>query len=53
MRVDLSNYTGSTTTTAQPVSGQKDEFLRLNQASEAPVLLDGELVVCDSRAIAD
>lgn len=32
---------------------KKDEFLRLNQASEAPVLVDGDLVVCDSRAIAD
>jgi glutathione S-transferase len=30
-----------------------DELLRLNPASEAPVLVDGERVVCDSQAIAD
>lgn len=32
---------------------RKDEFLRLNPASEAPVLDDDGLVVCDSQAIAD
>lgn len=30
-----------------------DELLRLNPASEAPVLVDGETVVCDSQAITD
>ena len=30
-----------------------DELLRLNPASEAPVLTDGEQVVCDSQAITD
>ena len=30
-----------------------DELLRLNPASEAPVLIDGEQVVCDSQAITD
>ena len=30
-----------------------DELLRLNPASEVPVLVDGEQVVCDSQAIAD
>jgi glutathione S-transferase len=30
-----------------------DELLRLNPASEAPVLVDGEAVVCDSQAITD
>ena len=32
---------------------QPDELLRLNPASEAPVLVDGSLVVCDSQAITD
>jgi glutathione S-transferase len=32
---------------------QPDELLRLNPASEAPVLIDGGLVVCDSQAITD
>jgi glutathione S-transferase len=32
---------------------QRDEFLALNPASEAPVLQDGDLIVCDSQAIAD
>ena len=30
-----------------------DELLRLNPASEAPVLVDGAQVVCDSQAITD
>ena len=30
-----------------------DELLRLNPASEAPVLIDGEHTVCDSQAITD
>ena len=30
-----------------------DDLLRLNPASEAPVLVDGDLVVCDSQAITD
>ena len=30
-----------------------DELLRLNPACEAPVLIDGAHVVCDSQAIAD
>jgi glutathione S-transferase len=30
-----------------------DDLLRLNPASEAPVLTDGEHVVCDSQAITD
>ena len=30
-----------------------DELLRLNPASEAPVLVDSEQVVCDSQAITD
>ena len=30
-----------------------DDLLRLNPASEAPVLVDGEQVICDSQAIAD
>jgi glutathione S-transferase len=32
---------------------QKEEFLALNPAGEAPVLEDDDLVVCDSQAIAD
>lgn len=32
---------------------QTDELLRLNPASEVPVLIDGGAVVCDSQAIAD
>ena len=30
-----------------------DELLRLNPASEAPVLIDGDFTVCDSQAISD
>jgi glutathione S-transferase len=30
-----------------------DDLLRLNPASEAPVLVDGGMVVCDSQAITD
>ena len=30
-----------------------DDFLRLNPASEAPILADGAIVVCDSQAITD
>ena len=30
-----------------------DDLLRLNPASEAPVLVDGDQVVCDSQAISD
>jgi glutathione S-transferase len=30
-----------------------DEILRLNPASEAPILADGRMIVCDSQAIAD
>lgn len=32
---------------------QKEAFLRLNPAGETPVLVDDDLVVCDSQAIAD
>lgn len=32
---------------------RKDELLALNPASEAPVLVDDDLVICDSQAIAD
>jgi glutathione S-transferase len=32
---------------------KKDEFLALNPAGEAPVLVDDDLVICDSQAIAD
>jgi glutathione S-transferase len=32
---------------------RQDDYLALNAASEAPVLLDGDFVVCDSQAIAD
>ena len=32
---------------------QPDELLRLNPASEVPVLVEGEMVVCDSQAITD
>jgi glutathione S-transferase len=32
---------------------QKEELLRLNPAGETPVLVDDDLVVCDSQAIAD
>jgi glutathione S-transferase len=32
---------------------QEDEFLMLNPAAEAPVLVDGDLVICDSQAIAE
>ncbi len=30
-----------------------DDFLRLNPASEAPVLVDDDLVICDSQAIGE
>lgn len=39
-------------TEVQPWS-RPDELLRLNPASEVPVLVDDELVICDSQAITD
>lgn len=32
---------------------REEEYLKLNPAAEAPILIDGDAVVCDSRAISD